>query len=644
MIEQDSKENSLGRIISPPKEDWNILRQPLEIGERRFVEYLDKNLDNEWEIYIQPSLNGLCPDIIILHPKKGICIFEVKNWDFNAINYETYTASNGKKHLKGTSVSQGNFKITKNPVDQIMLYRKEMRQIYCPQLDTKSGGSILFCGLVFPSATKEQICKSIVPIFHSRGRNLTYDNQHSKYFIFTEEDFSQNIQQTLPRNISSQYSNSSMNEKIAEYLRFWLVEPDAPKEQRIPLKLDAKQFEIASTRTLSGYRRLKGPAGSGKSLVIAKRVAILLGEEKTVLVVTFNITLINYLSDLAVRDYPKARKEAVWLNFHFLASRICIEAGLEEEYNELFFNIKDGEFIDNNKLCDLVERALKINDFSKFDAILVDEGQDYNPRWWSILRKILKDGGEMLLVADTTQDIYGQGKLWTDQAMSNAGFTGSWSTLDNTYRLPHAFIPMVQDFAKQFIPEASVILPLPVKDENQDDLFSNDKNNADNFIFKWIQVPSSRTEIDFSNILKEPVKKFQSDLQKLGLSFSDQTFLVSTHEVGTWLTNFLKKEKYSVTDIFSKDWKESRRKKQYFFKGSQSVKACTIHSYKGWESRALFVFIDNLRAGTKDAEVFYTALTRLKGGGKCIIYILCSDYALAEFGKNWSEYYNDTVI
>lgn len=642
MIVQNLTKMHNSRTISPPKCDWDNLRQPLEAGERQFIEYLDEMLCKDWEIYIQPALNGLCPDIIILHPNIGICIFEVKNWDFNKIKYQAYEEKNGKLHLQGTSKSQGIFKISRNPVDQLLLYRKEMRQIYCPQIDTKNGAKILFCALVFPSATREQITDSIVPIFYSRNRNLLYDMPHSKYFIFTKENFEQPLTHSFPQKISYDRKNSDMNEKIAEYLRFWLVEPDASKEQRLPLELDKKQLEIATTRTTSGYRRLKGPAGSGKSLVVAKKASLLAQEDKRVLVVTFNITLINYLTDLAVRDYPRSRQEITWLNFHFLASRICVEAGLENEYNSLFINCKNEDFINNDDLCNLVEHALDVSGFEKFDAILVDEGQDYNPRWWEILRRILNKDGEMLLVADTTQDIYGNGLLWTEQAMKQSGFSGNWATLDSTYRLPMPIIPMIQDFAKKFIPEVNIVLPLPPLDSTQSDIFSEDKSDGGNFIFKWIQVPSLSSQSEFYNNLKDNIKDFQNDVRSLGMSFADQTFLITTHESGEWLTNLLKKEgnSNSVTDIFSADWKEQRRKKQYFFKGSQSIKACTVHSYKGWESKALFIVVNRLNLEYKDAEILYTALTRIKGGSKCAIYIVCSDYKLNEFGDYWNEYFN----
>ncbi|MFX5701245.1 hypothetical protein ABTE07_20485, partial [Acinetobacter baumannii] len=83
-----------------------------------------------------------------------------------------------------------------------------------------------------------------------------------------------------------------------------MIEPESSKEQREPLKYNVQQQKFIKERTESGFRRLKGPAGSGKSVVVAGRAANLLREHQSVLIVTFNITLMNYLQDLAVREYP----------------------------------------------------------------------------------------------------------------------------------------------------------------------------------------------------------------------------------------------------------------------------------------------------------------------------------------------------
>ncbi len=92
-----------------------------------------------------------------------------------------------------------------------------------------------------------------------------------------------------------------------------------------------------------------------------------------------------------------------------------------------------------NKALELVNKALdkKEGKYGKYlyDAILVDEGQDFNIDWWHTLQRVrrrkplpvLKKSSEiksseiksieMVLVADKTQDLYNRAKYWTDESM-----------------------------------------------------------------------------------------------------------------------------------------------------------------------------------------------------------------------------------
>lgn len=620
------------RIISPPKADWDKLRQPLESGEKQFAEYLDEHLPKGWEIYIQPHLNGLCPDIVILHPKIGIGVFEVKNWDFNAMQYGIETKQNGKAHLyainhHGEKISY----VKKNPVDQLLLYRKEILDLYCPILSRHKHSIVVSCGLVLPSATQENVETLFQPIFQSRNKKLFAPNdeaQHNGYLIFSKENFSKNLAENFPTGID-RISSNYMNPVIAQQLRVWLIEPESSKEQREPIKYNSQQQKFITERTDSGFRRLKGPAGSGKSVVVAGRAATLLREHKTVLIVTFNITLMNYLQDLAVREYPKIRADATWLNFHYLCRRLCYDASLDIEYSALFRDAKDNalSFPKNDQFCEVINQAIEISEPDKYDAILVDEGQDFNPKWWDILKKLLVDGGEMVLCADTTQDIYSTADLWTDDVMRNAGFRGAWAELKQTYRLPDNLIPLANKFAEIFLPQEKVIKS-ESKTSQQD---SFDFGTIEESTLIWENVQS----VDTSTFLNA-FNKFRNGVVKLQLSHSDITILVQTHEIGMTVCEALDQLNLKYIDIFSKDPTESRQKKMWFFKGDTRIKVCTVHSFKGWEAKALLVVWDKMYL-EKEYALLYTAITRLKSGRSSILYVASAEPSLIEYSKLWKN-------
>ena len=51
--------------------------------------------------------------------------------------------------------------------------------------------------------------------------------------------------------------------------------------------------------------------------------------------------------------------------------------------------------------------AIEEHDSLKFDAVVVDEGQDFSPEMWMSLEALLKDETSKLFVfSDTNQDLY----------------------------------------------------------------------------------------------------------------------------------------------------------------------------------------------------------------------------------------------
>ena len=68
------------------------------------------------------------------------------------------------------------------------------------------------------------------------------------------------------------------------------------------------------------------------------------------------------------------------------------------------------------------------------------------------------------------------------------------------------------------------------------------------------------------------------------------------------------------------------------------MKATTIHSFKGYEARAIVIFIDeNSYQPTK--ELLYVGLTRLREDQDgTYITVVSGHPKLAEYGRSWPEY------
>ncbi len=630
------------RVVSPGRDQLSHLRTALTDGEWTVFKFFDALLPEEWEIYIQPHLNGLRPDFVLLHPKVGIAVFEVKDWDLSALRYHVRSREDKPPELIATDSNGKTFSLQyENPIERAHRYKNEIYDLYCPRLKQRTGLSAITAGVIFTCAQKQAAYELLRPCYEYRKMN---DAPRYHPICGMDDLESEAIAAVFPE--SQRRYSSQMSDVLAKDLRNWLVEPDFAATQRRPLELDVNQRRYVTTRTQSGYRRLKGPAGSGKSMVLAARASQLLAESKTVLVITYNITLLHYLRDVAVR-WPhgngNTRRDITWLNFHSWCKRVCEETDHHEEYRHLwsaFFESEqelfDADVRDSPSLAHLLAEDIpalvsSIIDrdngplVAKYDAILVDEGQDLLPNWWNVLRKVCKPNGEMLLVADATQDIYGTARSWTDEAMTGAGFPGGqWATFSVSYRLP----PQVADAARRF---ASTFLPRDLIDLPQDPqgelvLFP--------CMMRWIQTSEEKAPLVCAEAILEMPPLADPDI----LVIPDITFLAPSQKVGLEVVTQLGNYGVKTVHTFSNEKRESRRLKFGFFMGDARVKATTLHSFKGWETRGLVVYTGH-RFTPKALALAYTGLTRIKRHTEhSYITIVSALPELAEYGRTWTEY------
>ena len=145
------------RIVSPPIDQLNNLRQPLTDGERIVFDLFNAHLSIEWEIYIQPHLNGLRPDFVLLNPQVGIAVFEVKDWNLNAMDYSIVKREGKSPKLVGKKDGQQFSLQSQNPVEKIYRYKQEIHELYCPRSDRNAGFAVITAGVIFPFAKDEAV-------------------------------------------------------------------------------------------------------------------------------------------------------------------------------------------------------------------------------------------------------------------------------------------------------------------------------------------------------------------------------------------------------------------------------------------------------------------------------------------------------
>ena len=117
--------NDVSVSIEPMQEDWSNLKTKLTEGEMTIVTRIKKLFESSnrtIELFIQPNINGLRPDIICIEKsngavKGGIWIIEVKDWDLTHFSIEKDNWIFDDKYEK------------KSPIKQVEQYRNEIIDI-----------------------------------------------------------------------------------------------------------------------------------------------------------------------------------------------------------------------------------------------------------------------------------------------------------------------------------------------------------------------------------------------------------------------------------------------------------------------------------------------------------------------------------
>ena len=288
------------RIVHPPVDQLAKLRQPLTDGERVLARLFYRKLPSKWEMYLQPHLNGLRPDFVLLNPEVGIAVFEVKDWDLDAVRFTVGNDRDGRQALFGETEGT-RFRVKDNPVRQVNRYKRHIFELYCPRLAARAGFAAITAGVVMPFADDDRARELLAPFVNAA--HPIYQPVSGRHAVARGD-----LSAIFPE--AFRVRSKVMSEDLAADLRGWLVEPDVSREQRRSLidELAPDQRQLAADRTVSGFRRIKGPAGSGKSVVLAVRAAKLADEGKRVLVISFNITLRNYLHDLGSGFIDQSQK------------------------------------------------------------------------------------------------------------------------------------------------------------------------------------------------------------------------------------------------------------------------------------------------------------------------------------------------
>ena len=578
-------------------------------GEKQFYRFLESvaKPDSQYIAWYTPDLKGKEPDFILFSDKVGLIVFEVKDWALEQIreaNPQHFILSIG-----------GKTKSRKNPFQQA-------RDYFLYVMDTiKNDGRLVSkepgyhgnpkipinYGVIFPNINKYEYVQKEFDRVIDTDKIFFWDDMHSASDICTDTTGNCFLQALL-KMFTPQFSFTITGKELnhLKQLIFPIIRIELPErkseftyEKRINrLKgLDNHQEAIAR-KFDGGHRLIVGPSGSGKTLILIHKAAFLLRynpDIKNILFVCYNITLVNYIKRLlADKEVPLGENGVRVLHFYQLCSEIIgEEIAYENESSEYY------EVIDQETLS-------KVQDYNmKYDAVLVDEGQDFSDNMYKIVSTLLNSKTNNLTIAlDDNQNIYQRKSSWQDVGIQARGRVHKISYI---YRNTKE----ISEFASKFISE-EVAIPKDKK-EKQLELF------PDFFDFSGPK-PELKQFQDFNAIAKYVAEKIKAIVDEEQCPYSEIAIVYckrsldaeDVHDLPIRLVNSL-----NANSILCNWASENYPSKRSYDITTNSVTISTIHSTKGFDYACVFlVGLDLLEEDgwTKEQikNMTYVAITRAR--------------------------------
>lgn len=566
-------------------------------GEMALINFLESTLNDEYEIYYQPYLNGKNPDVILMRKGGGVLIIEVKDW--NLVHY--YIDKDGKWRLKDNNA------FIPSPFDQVEIYKEKLqnlnyRFLYENMLNTKVYG-VIRTAVYFYNETREQV------------QNFIKGQEINKYLWIIgqnnlNEEFWKNLLSSTYISKRSKYFNDELYKSIKRYLKPTFHQAEISQEV-----VYTKEQELLTVSENGKRQKIKGSAGSGKTLVLAKRaVNAHMRTHKKVLILTFNISLVNYIHD----QISKVRENFAWKNFYITN----YHSFFREYANEYGIDITSHADFDNNDFF-----SSKKNSIRKFDAIFIDEIQDYKQEWLDlIINYFSHKDTEIVVFGDEKQNIYDR-ELDENKEIKTTGISGQWNrSLKKSFRFKHDIGHLAIEFQKEFLGNKYGL------DEM---LLAQQEFDFDPSIIEYHEVSEL---IKIKGLIFDFLKKHDlhsNDVAILGDQIGmlrEIDFTIRSEYQEETITTFETKEEYEELGkrglLETRDNVDQirRAKKTGFWLNAGMMKLSTVHSFKGWEIHTLFLLIDDKSTN----ELVYTGITRARQN---IVIINLGNSQFADFFK-----------
>ncbi|GAA6527111.1 ATP-binding domain-containing protein [Intrasporangium sp. DVR] len=181
------------------------------------------------------------------------------------------------------------------------------------------------------------------------------------------------------------------------------ITAEADEREAVADRLTREQAELLKITRLIRRMEVRGGAGSGKTILAltqAKDLTRGQGERRPqrVALLCYSIGLSEYFKR-QLAGMPRRHRPAFAGSFEDLAN----EWGISTDHDR-----NDAVFWERDLAARMAEVATRLPEGKRFDAVIVDEAQDFADHWWHPLMKALKDEetGGLYVYSDENQRIF----------------------------------------------------------------------------------------------------------------------------------------------------------------------------------------------------------------------------------------------
>jgi hypothetical protein len=583
---------------------YRQIEQRCTAGERRLLQQLKQCLDDAHIVWHNVPIGPRArqPDFVVLGPRMGVLLLEVKDWRCSTVQRATRDAV--ALHTERGPVTDH------HPLRQARDYAMELVDLmqHDPALVHDDGphrGRLLFpygWGAVLSGMRRSEVAQrpgfdAVFPPAQTLLRDDLEDSVDPDTF-----------QQRLLGLFTVHYPHTlspAQRDRIRWHLFPELrlnaepVEPVEPDTAPPPVPdllqvMDLPQEQIAR-RLGSGHRVVHGVAGSGKTVVLVLRAQMLAAKataEQPVLVLCYNRALADRL-DAQVRQRPVGDRVQV-RTFHRWCQELARRHGIE-------LPAEPGSEDFHAALPRAVAQAIADGRIPAggYSAVLIDEAHDFDDDWLrTAARMVSPDTRSLLVLYDDAQSIYQKTRRRFSFASVGIQAQGRTSVLRLNYRNTAEVLALAVACAGERLPPEGA--PLQRADEEIPTIppATSGRHGPRPVLF------TARDEVDEAEQIAGHIQAARAR----GLAWSDIAVLCRSRTQMAPIAQALQRRGWPVESMGAAgflrfDWQQPR------------IRLLTLHSAKGLEFD--LVLVAGLQALPwpgesldEAARLLYVAMTR----------------------------------